>query len=365
MTETVRVAYVDLALVEPTNRDRVIRFNALGRYRQIGIAPAHWVAKEMGRTYTNTLGAHDFRFLPTLGPSISTKHIYRFGPLLSTLRELRPALLHAELETYSPAGWQMALAARMLSIPLVLGTWQNHRLFRHRFLGWPIQRACSALLAGTEQIAEQWIATHPGMPVVPLGFEASRFLPAPARDRPRRRGRVGYLGRLVPGKGVDLLIRAAATGGNWTLVIDSAPGREPLERLASDLGVGERVEFADVAYADVPAFLANLDVLVLPSRTTARWREQFGRVLVESMAVGTPVIGSSSGSIPGLIGEAGLIFPEEDFEALAVTIDKLLSDRELWLELRNRGLRRAQDFSWESVGRATADVYDSVLGTRN
>jgi glycosyltransferase involved in cell wall biosynthesis len=359
--EPVCVAYVDLALVEPTNRDRVRRFNALGRYRQVGIAPAHWVATDMGRTYKNTSTTDDFRFLPTIGPSIPTKHMYRFGPLMATLRELRPALLHAELETYSPGGWQMALAARLLSIPLVMGTWQNNRQLIHRLLGWPIQRTCSVLVAGTDQIAQQWIASRPQMPVVPLGFESSRFQPVPPGDRPRHRGRIGYLGRLVQGKGVDLLIKAAAAGGSWTLIIDSGPGRQALEGLASELGVADRVEFVDVTYQDVPEFLGKLDALVLPSRTKPRWREQFGRVLIESMAVGTPVIGSSSGSIPGLIGDAGLIFPEEDFNALGARIDKLLSDRQLWLELRGRGLRRAQDFSWESVGRATEAVYDGVL----
>ena len=67
-----------------------------------------------------------------------------------------------------------------------------------------------------------------------------------------------------------------------------------------------------VAHDDVPAFLNAMDVLCAPSQTTARWREQFGRMLIEAMACGVPVIASRSGEIPYVVGDAGLVVDEAD-----------------------------------------------------
>ena len=67
---------------------------------------------------------------------------------------------------------------------------------------------------------------------------------------------------------------------------------------------------------EVPAVLRALDVLVLPSLTTPSWKEQFGRVLQEAMACAIPVVGSDSGEIPHVIGDAGLVTPEGDAAAL-------------------------------------------------
>jgi glycosyltransferase involved in cell wall biosynthesis len=227
----------------------------------------------------------------------------------------------------------------------------------------PVVARCAALTAGTEQVASEWKGLVENVDVVPLGVETNRFKPKNEKARPGSPGRIGYLGRLVPGKGVDVLVRAAASGGDWELVIDDGPGRGPLQDLVRNLDLDNRVRFSLIEYEEVPEFLQSLDILVLPSRTTPRWREQFGRVLIEAMATGTPVIGSSSGSIPGVVGEAGLIFPEGDHEALAAAISHLLDDAQLWVSLRQAGLDRAQDFSWEAVARRTAHVYDRVTSS--
>jgi glycosyltransferase involved in cell wall biosynthesis len=133
-----------------------------------------------------------------------------------------------------------------------------------------------------------------------------------------------------------------------------------LEQLADELRIAPRVTFCALEYEEVPGFLREIDVLVLPSRTTATWREQFGRVLIEAMATGTPVVGSSSGSIPSVIGDAGVVFPEGDHSALAVLIERLLGDRDLWLDMRRRGLARAGGYTWQTVVEQTTRVYDRV-----
>ena len=80
-------------------------------------------------------------------------------------------------------------------------------------------------------------------------------------------------------------------------------------------------------------YLARMSVLVLPSLTTARWKEQFGRVLIEAMALGVPVIGSDSGEIPWVIGDAGLVFPEGNSAVLRERLRALFHDERLLQEL--------------------------------
>ena len=93
------------------------------------------------------------------------------------------------------------------------------------------------------------------------------------------------------------------------------------------------------------------DVLVLPSRTIpGKWKEQFGRVLVEAMAAGCVPVGSDSGAIPGVVGSGGLTFPEGDVQALAARLTELALGRDHLADLRARSLERARDcYSWRAV----------------
>jgi glycosyltransferase involved in cell wall biosynthesis len=131
--------------------------------------------------------------------------------------------------------------------------------------------------------------------------------------------------------------------------------------MAERAGVGHQVTFTPLSHEAVPSFLQSLDVLVLPSVTTPTWKEQFGRVLVEAMACGTPVIASDSGAGPSVVGEPDLIFPERQPLMLRCRVDSLLSNPGLWAKARAYGLERARDFTWESVAIKTDAAYESVL----
>jgi glycosyltransferase involved in cell wall biosynthesis len=105
-----------------------------------------------------------------------------------------------------------------------------------------------------------------------------------------------------------------------------------------------------------------MDCLVLPSRTTKKWKEQFGRVLIEAMACEVPVIGSDSGEIPNVIGESGLIFKEGDVDDLASKLKLLITNMDLRVELAGKGRQRVlKHFTQEKVAKETYKIYQKMM----
>ncbi len=150
---------------------------------------------------------------------------------------------------------------------------------------------------------------------------------------------IGYAGRLVASKGLsDLLaaVRRLQPPVELTLIGDG----ELRAQLDGQPIPGSRVRvLAGLSHDRMAQGYAQLDVLVLPSRTTPTWKEQFGRVIVEALWCGVPVVGSDSGEIPWLIGltEGGLIFPEGDHVALAAHLRTLRDDPTLRRRLARAG----------------------------
>jgi len=177
---------------------------------------------------------------------------------------------------------------------------------------------------------------------------------------------IGYAGALIPEKGVDLLVRACAglPDAGWRLaIVGDGPERAQLGALAGTLGIGDRVDFfGQRASTQMPDVYPAFDVLVLPSLSRPNWKEQFGRVLIEAMACGVPVIGSDSGEIPNVIGDAGLIFPEGDMVALRDSIAHLLADPEQRARYAEAGRQRVlAEFTQAQIAAATVRVYREIL----
>jgi len=178
---------------------------------------------------------------------------------------------------------------------------------------------------------------------------------------------VGFAGRLVAAKGADLVVQALAGLGDVEgrlELVGEGPEQPRLEALAAALGVRDRVTFTPwLSSAAMPDFYRSIDVLVLPSRRSPGWIEQFGRVLIEAMASGVACVGSDSGEIPHVIGDAGLVFPEDDARALAGALARLGRDAGLRRALGEAGRARAiERFSMARVVAETAAVYRAALG---
>ncbi|MBC7227530.1 MAG: glycosyltransferase family 4 protein [Thermoflexales bacterium] len=307
---------------------------------------------------------------PMLGRT-SDPHWALYRTLTFGLRMARPHIIHAEEEPDSLAALQIALARRLFAprAKLILHTWQNvnrpKRWYVRLVTQISLREADAILCANQEAVQVLWEMGYQGPTEVipPIGVDPRVFRPMERRLNPAV-FRVAYAGRFVPEKGLDTLIQAVARLGSgvelW--LIGDGPQRAALQSLAQSLGIAERVRWIPpVPPEQMPEILAQVNVVVLPSRTTPVWKEQFGRILVEAMACGVSVVGSNSGAIPEIIGDAGLIFPEGDVEALAGCLSHLRQSPDLQAELVRLGLVRASLYTQEAVAEQTLAFYERIL----
>ena len=188
-----------------------------------------------------------------------------------------------------------------------------------------------------------------------------------APKQPDRPFTVGYAGRLVPEKGVRDLLAAVCLLDPpvKTLLVGDGVLREELR--ATSLPNGDIEVRTGVGHDEMPLSYAEMDVLVLPSRTTRSWAEQFGRVLVEALWCGVPVVGSDSGEIPWVIEttHGGRVYPEGDIRGLAARLVELRREPRLAAKLSAAGRASVErTFGIEAVARALDRTLLSVLLTR-
>jgi glycosyltransferase involved in cell wall biosynthesis len=174
--------------------------------------------------------------------------------------------------------------------------------------------------------------------------------------------RLLFIGRLVPYKGVDVLLRAMADVDATAWIVGSGPLRDQLEADAARLGVASRVQFlGGLPDAEVVARLHACDVFVLPSVTHA---ETFGMVQLEAMACGVPVVSTSVRSgVPWVNqqGQTGLVVEPGNADELARALRMLIADPGLRRRLGEAGRARvASDFTLEAMASQTAALYRDV-----
>jgi glycosyltransferase involved in cell wall biosynthesis len=274
------------------------------------------------------------------------------------LNRFRPDIVQYEsdLETLGSAELVLARAALARQARLIGYTWQNILRRRRLAVRWLVHmnlRAadhmiCSSTEAVTVIRRQGYLRGASVMPLV--GVDRRLFNPRPSRQVRESLGLdclvVGYVGRLIPEKGLDVLLRAfqQLPQAGHLLIVGDGSERATLMALAESLGIGSRCRFqTGVAYDLVPDYMNAMDVLVLPSRTTPHWKEQFGRVLVEAMACQVAVVGSDSGAIPEVIGCPECVFPEGDSVALASILRRLADDSLARAAIACRGCQRVQN----------------------
>jgi glycosyltransferase involved in cell wall biosynthesis len=297
-------------------------------------------------------------------------HIHFYRGLDALARRFRPEIMHIDEEPYNLATFQAMRSAQRHAAQALFFTWQN--LLRRypapfsSFERYNLDHAACAI-AGNREAQEVLRAKgYRGVIYVLPQFGVDPTLYR--QERPPHRGArlvIGYIGRLVEEKGVQILLQAVAgLDGYWLLkLVGTGPHASSLRALCAQLGIEERVVWVgQVPSAEIPRILNELDVLVLPSLTRRNWKEQFGRILVEAMACEVPVVGSSSGEIPHLIADTGLIFPEGDVEALRDALFKLMQEPDLRLELGQKGRARVlAHYTQQHIAAETHALYQCLL----
>jgi len=340
------------------------------------LAPHRWT--DAFRTYEQELRQGDgYRLLiaSTLGGGDIHRFVY--WPPTLFLKQVRPDIIHLEEEPDSLVALETVVARKLLapSAKLVLFTWQNIRRERRaavEALSRFVLRQVDHAIAGNAEavtVLRQQGYQGPVTLLPQLGVDTRTFKLQGEKTIRHDLGLetefvVGYAGRFVPQKGLDTLIRAVArVPGVHLLLLGSGPMEHEIEILARSLGVDDRLTIISAVHHHcVPDYLNGMDLLVLPSQTTPQWKEQFGHVLIEAMACGTPVVGSDSGAIPEVIGPAGLTFPEGDHDALAERLAVLKRNPGKLRAMRQSGLQRvARLYTHQRIAERTARVYRSVI----
>ncbi|MCB0126898.1 MAG: glycosyltransferase family 4 protein, partial [Caldilineaceae bacterium] len=297
-------------------------------------------------------------------------HLHYYPTLAHELQKLRPHIVHMDEEPYNLATWLGLRAAGRMGAVGTFFTWQN--LYRSypppfRWLEQQSYLRAPIAIAGNHDAAAvlQRKGFGGAITIIPqFGVDPVLFSPSTSSQPQRDCCHIGYAGGLLPEKGVDLLLRACAgLQGSWQLSIAGEGSEQvPLQKLAATLGIAERVTWVGKVDSEAMAdFYRTLDLFVLPSRTQPNWKEQFGRVLIEAMACAVCVVGSDSGEIPNVIGEAGVVVPEKNVEQLRVQLQGLLDNAPRRYQLGAAGRTRVlHNYTMAAVAEATLDCYERL-----
>jgi glycosyltransferase involved in cell wall biosynthesis len=296
-------------------------------------------------------------------------HLHYYPHIGRLIAETRPDIVHIDEEPYNLATWHALRAARRVHAKTLFFSWQNlNRRYPFPFSAFEsyVLRHSDYAICGNREAVNVIQAKGYKEPVAVIpqfGVDPNLFSPRPSSSESKRV--ICYAGRFVPEKGAHLLIKACAKlDGDFKLVLlGSGPQQAALQQLAVESGLESRFEIKSwIPSTEFPEFLRSVDVLVLPSITQPNWKEQFGRVLIEAMACGVNVIGSTCGEIPNLIGDAGLVVPEGNVEAITAALRQLQTDDALRESHRQKGRERVlAHFTQKQVAEETIEVYRNMM----
>ena len=335
------------------------------------VAPPHW------RTGRNDL---ELRPLHVEGYELRVRwamfngrfHIHFIPGLAREIAEFEPDLVHVDEEPYNLATAHAIWLARRGNARSVFFAWQN--LNRRYFppFSWFERYSYrnAAAIAGTETaldvLAQKGFSGQAA--VIPQFGVAPDMYRRSVPDEDDRPFTVGFVGRLVEAKGLRTLLPAfeRLAGSERLSIAGDGPLSSWLREHIINHRLGDRVNLSgQIVPEDIPKFLNSIDALVLPSIPTPAWVEQFGRSLIEAMACEIPVIGSDSGEIPNVVGDAGILVPPGDVDALVAAMAGLRDNKQLRLALGRKGRDRVlAHFTHSRIAAATASFYRTVMGSQ-
>jgi glycosyltransferase involved in cell wall biosynthesis len=317
------------------------------------------------------------RLAPVTAYLTHRPHVMLYGrPLRRLLAESWDVVL-CWVEPYVLAGSQIARWAK--STRLIFYTFQNLPKRYPPPFNWmerySLRQAAAWVAAG--RTVEEALALRPGYSgkphrIMPLGVDVDAYQPDPSAGESVRHSLgwgepgppvVGFLGRFVPEKGLHILTAALdAQRIPWRALFVGGGKLENDLRIWAAKHPSHQVRVVTgVPHGAVASYLNAMDVLAAPSQTTRRWKEQFGRMLIEAMACGVPVVGSDSGEIPFVIADAGEVVAEADLAAWVDRLAMLLESPERRAELATRGYARARTmYAWPIIAKQQLEFFNTL-----
>ena len=372
-SKRIRVLFISHAYVVGVNQGKLKAIADAGVEVAL-LAPSNWQALEWNRTIE----------LETPFPEIKTysapvwfsgrvgAHIYNPLKIRQVIEDFQPDVIQVEEEIFSLCALEAAFWAKRYGIPLVVFGWENQLRSLPLFRRWVrnfVMKASDLYLAGNQDgaaVMRSW--NYPGaIEVMPqMGVDTDLF--APVTKSQTDTVNLGFLGRLAPEKGLDVLLAAVSQLKQQDLdfqvtICGSGNSEADLRQIAAEQQLDDLLIWRGaVPHEAAPQELAQFDVLILPSRSIATWKEQFGHVIIEAMAMGIPVVGSSCGEIPYVIGRDDLVFPEGDSEALAAILQRIICNRNWREEIGNYGIERVEQFySHERIARRSISQWQKLV----
>src|SRR6266851_782459 len=368
-----RVLMISKALVAGTSQRKLEELAKCPGVELTLVTPPYWQSDDGSKQVLERLYTTGYQMIVTPLALNGNFHLHYYPQLAKIMREMRPDVVHIDEEPYNFATFQAMQLAQKYKAKALFFTWQNlYRTYPPPFRQMELYnyRHAATALAGNRAAADVLKRKRytGSIHVIPqFGFDTEIYRRTEVRssraaDAPFN---IGFIGRLKEEKGLPLMIEALTYLPDYcrAVFVGHGPMRNTLEELAARLGVTDRVIFKPgVPTYEVPGEMQLLDAFVLPSLTRPNWMEQFGRVLPEAMACETPVIGSRSGEIPHVIGDAGLVFAEGNVPELVACVQKLLDDPQLYADLASRGRQRVlENYTQERIAQQTYEVYQEML----
>ncbi|MEP0926330.1 MULTISPECIES: glycosyltransferase [Cyanophyceae] len=375
-SKPIRVLFVSHTYVVGVNQGKLDAIAQAGA--EVGLlVPQHWQAPQWKKRFeAENLYPHIQLYpCPIYFEGRAGAHFYPPQAISKTIRDFKPDIIQVEEEVFSLVALEVAFWARRYRIPVVLFGWEN----RDRQLPAPrrwmrqyVFNSTQTILAGNHDGAElvkQWGYLNPVEVMPQMGVDTELFSP---RLRPQKPSDapldIGFVGRIAAHKGIDTLIEAAhllrQQGLEFCISLcGSGPDEAQFKQLAHNYNLDDVVVWTGgVRHDEVPQAMAKMDVLVLPSRTIPTWKEQFGHVLIEAMALGLPVVGSTCGEIPNVVGEPELVFPEGDAAALASILARLITDQPWRQTMATHSLNRVDEhYSHQRIAERSIELWRSIV----
>lgn len=343
---------------------------------EVTIAAPRWVAGDLRPIELEPRDGAPYELVGLPAHLTGRNHVLWYGGLGQLLEPGRFDLVHVWEEPYVLSGFQCARAAERARTPFFFKTDQNlvkryPQPFRF-FERYCTERARGWVACGKLVYESRLLKGYPARnaTTIPYAVDDELFRPdvdegaAVCRELGLERPVIGFVGRLTLEKGVRVLLDALdRVDATWSLlVLGSGPERATIEAWAKERKLEARVRVRLARHGEVPRYLRAMDFLVAPSQTRRNWTEQFGRMIIEAFATGVPVIGSTSGEIPHVIGDAGAVVQEDDVQAWAQAIAAWTKDASLRRAFAAAALRRCREtFAADRVADRYLEYYRRLI----